>query len=294
MSMVNPPIYENLLYEDEVSKMIRDLQIKPYLFSLKMAKNHFEAGPLSLVSNRIVIGLTGSFDIHYLNITFHLEKGDYLYLPEASLIYFESCEENSSIVSIDYESKKLDLSEEMGQVIEDDVIFIKNLVCDDYYVYQFQHINDAIQNKVPGSYILARTALEKVKMMELDYRLHHQGKRLAYKEKMTQKEKVCRKCMKYIDEHISSAITIEELAEYYNYSPNYIYKAFSECLSCSTQHYILIRRLYKSVRELRLTHDSIESIANKFGFSSVYHFSNAFKKEFGISPSNYRKKQQNQ
>ena len=100
--------------------------------------------------------------------------------------------------------------------------------------------------------------------------------------------------MKYIDDHITSPISIDELAEYTNYTPNYIYKAFRECLSTNTQHYILIRRLYKSVRELRLTNDSIESIASKLGFSSVYHFSNAFKKEFGISPSYYRKKQQNQ
>ncbi len=294
VGMDNPPIYANLLNEDEVSRVISDLHIKPYLFSLKKAINHFKAGPLSLVSNRIVIGLTGSFDIHYLNIVFHLEKGDYLYLPEASLIYFESCEENSSIVSIDYESEKLDLTHELDQVIEQDVIFIKNMLHDAYYIDQFYAIDKAIKGKVTGSYILARTAVEKVKMMELDYRLHHRDNRLSYKGKMTQKENVCRICMQYIDDHISSPISIDELSQYSNYTPNYIYKAFRECLSTNTQHYIMIRRLYKSVRELRLTNDSIESIASRFGFSSVYHFSNAFKKEFGISPSYYRKKQQNQ
>ena len=290
--MKNALIYEHLIYEDEVSKVVDKLHFKPYLFSLNSAGKNFKAGPLSLVSNRAVIGLTGSFDIHYLNMTFHLQRGDYLFLPETSLIYFESCEEENSIVSIDYESEKYGQDDLISYSLENEAIFIKNLIKEDYYFEQFRKIDFAIKEKICGSYILAKTALEKIKMMAIDYRFNHGENSLAYKDKVSKKEEVCRICMKYIDEHISSAITIQELAEYCNYSPNYIYKSFSECLLCSTQHYILIRRLYMAIKELRLTNNSIEIIANNVGFSSVYHFSNAFKKEFGISPSQYRKKQQ--
>ena len=79
------------------------------------------------------------------------------------------------------------------------------------------------------------------------------------------------------------------MAAYCHYTPNYIYKSFAECLSCSTQHYILTRRLYLGLKQLRLTKDTVKKISQDVGFSSEYHFSNAFKKEFGIAPAKYRK-----
>lgn len=292
--MENVLIYKKVVHEDEVSRIVEALHMHPYLFSLNTAKDYFKVGPLSLVSNRIVIGISGSFLIHYLNSSFLLESGDYLYLPSTALLYFESREKNSSIVSIDYDADELHFTDDMYQAIENEAIFIKALFKDDYYFQQFQRVNSAVTNKVTGNYILVRTVLEKIKMMEIDYRFHHGENTFTYKDKITQKEKVCRKCMGYIDEHIACKITIEEMAAYCHYTPNYIYKSFSECLACSTQHYILTRRLYLGLKQLRLTKDTVKKIAQDVGFSSEYHFSNAFKKEFGIAPGKYRKQFQAQ
>lgn len=286
-----PLIYSSRLYRDEISQIIEELQFSPYSYALNKTDEPFHVGPLSLVSSRIAIGLEGSFDIRYLHTTFHLEKGDYLFLPAASMIYIDSCDKSNACVNIDYEFVSEHALHEVSNYIgEGEAVFIKGLL-NDSHLFNLTMVNEAVKKHQPGSFILVKTTLEKISLLAIKYELENHQNRLPYKEKPNQKEKLCRTCMKYIDDHISESISIEEMAKHCNYSTNYIYKSFSECLECSTQHYILIRRLYKSVRELRVTEKTIESIAAQFGFNSIYHFSNAFKKEFGISPSSYRKAQ---
>ena len=45
----------------------------------------------------------------------------------------------------------------------------------------------------------------------------------------------------------------------------------------------------KADRLLKIKDLSIEEIAEMTGYENIYHFSNTFKKHFGISPSSYRK-----
>ena len=58
-------------------------------------------------------------------------------------------------------------------------------------------------------------------------------------------------------------------------------------------HHILRRRLEECASQLHnpmCRHNPISSIAHQFGFTSAAHFSRAFRKQFGYSPRNFRKK----
>lgn len=54
--------------------------------------------------------------------------------------------------------------------------------------------------------------------------------------------------------------------------------------------YLLQERMKIAESLLRNTSFSISIVASKVGYINFSHFAKAFKKEFGVSPSEYRKK----
>ena len=103
------------------------------------------------------------------------------------------------------------------------------------------------------------------------------------------KERLILDCIQYIEHHLSVPFTIKEMADHFNYSENYIYKLFKETFGISCKTFILDYRLNKALHQLQTTSASISETAFAAGFSSVYHFSAAFKKKYGYSPSTLRR-----
>ena len=71
-------------------------------------------------------------------------------------------------------------------------------------------------------------------------------------------------------------------------SPIYFRKLFQKIYKTSPIKYLIKIRINKAKEFLRGDYLSISDIAKLTGFSSVYTFSKAFKKETGISPSEYK------
>ena len=84
-------------------------------------------------------------------------------------------------------------------------------------------------------------------------------------------------------------ITLESLAQLSNISTVYFRKVFYKIYKTSPIKYLIEIRINKAKEFLRGDYISISDIANLTGFSSVYTFSKAFKKETGVSPTQYRK-----
>ncbi len=71
----------------------------------------------------------------------------------------------------------------------------------------------------------------------------------------------------------------------------YLSSLFSSIEGITIEHYIILQKIEK-VKEL-LVYDeyNLSQIANKLGYSSVQHLSNQFKKNTGMSPSQFKKSQ---
>lgn len=94
----------------------------------------------------------------------------------------------------------------------------------------------------------------------------------------------------YIDLNLSKEFTIDELSEIAHFHPNYFIRFFKMHLGVPPMRYIFERRLEKAKELLVSTDLKISEIANLTGFYEASHFSTAFKKYTGISPSAYRNK----
>lgn len=97
---------------------------------------------------------------------------------------------------------------------------------------------------------------------------------------------------KWIEEHLGRVIHLEELAAYSGYSLWHMQKIFKEVTSTSLGKYIRQRRLAGAIHLLRTSERSIFDIALDFGFGSQSHFTYMFRKEYGITPFDFRQNQE--
>ncbi|WP_079909365.1 AraC family transcriptional regulator [Paenibacillus sp. 32352] len=92
----------------------------------------------------------------------------------------------------------------------------------------------------------------------------------------------------YIDQNLSKEFTVDELSEIAHFHPNYFIRFFKMHLGVPPMRYIHERRLERAKELLSSTEMKISEIANMTGFYEASHFSTAFKKYTGTSPSAYR------
>lgn len=95
--------------------------------------------------------------------------------------------------------------------------------------------------------------------------------------------------IRYIEEHYSYPITIEDIAGYTGVCRSYLYRMFQKILKMSPKDYVEEYRIRQACRLLRETDMPITAIAHSVGYEDNLYFSKAFKKCKGQSPSGYRK-----
>lgn len=93
---------------------------------------------------------------------------------------------------------------------------------------------------------------------------------------------------KYIDEHYREEISLEFLAEQFHFSREYIGRIFRAKHGFAVYEYILQVRMKQAVELLRNPKLTLPVIADFLGYSNANYFSKAFRRFYGISPSDYR------
>lgn len=100
------------------------------------------------------------------------------------------------------------------------------------------------------------------------------------------------KSISYINRHYTRNISIEQLADMEEMSLTAYRILFKRHTGLSPLQYINSRRVSAACTLLMQSRNSIAEISAQLGFSDPYYFSRFFKKQIGISPKQYQKKQQ--
>ena len=87
-------------------------------------------------------------------------------------------------------------------------------------------------------------------------------------------------------------ISAADIAAASGFSPNHLSRKFREAAGIGTHEYLIQIRLQHAALALASTEDSITQIALRCGFSDSNYFKDVFKKNFGLTPREYRRKQQ--
>lgn len=94
----------------------------------------------------------------------------------------------------------------------------------------------------------------------------------------------------YINEHLLEDLQIKQLAVLFNLSEKHFISKFKAIVGVSPGQYIAQCRMNKAAELVTDTKFKINEIARMLGYADQYSFSKAFKKSYGESPANFRKK----
>ncbi len=99
---------------------------------------------------------------------------------------------------------------------------------------------------------------------------------------------VLRRALEELEQHYADpTLTNEALAAHCHLSEVYFRRLFKEAYHTTPKQYILELRLRKARQLLAEGRLSVGEIAEQCGFSSVYHFSRAFRQAVGCTPTAY-------
>ena len=93
--------------------------------------------------------------------------------------------------------------------------------------------------------------------------------------------------LSYIEEHLDEDLTLDRLAVVFYVSKYYISHVFKNNMGIPIHQYIMKKRLY-ACKDAIISNMSITDAYIMFGFGDYSSFFRAFKKEFGVSPKEYK------
>jgi AraC family transcriptional regulator len=93
----------------------------------------------------------------------------------------------------------------------------------------------------------------------------------------------------YLLQHFREDISLQQVAAYCHVSPFHFSRLFKTILQVSPHQYLLGIRLHEAKRLLDESDKPVSDVAFDCGFNSPEHFATAYRKHYGVSPSDYRK-----
>ena len=101
---------------------------------------------------------------------------------------------------------------------------------------------------------------------------------------------IVKKAQLYIEENYTKDIVLDEVSKELQISPYYFSKLFKKRTGSNFIEYVTNVRIEKAKELLTGSNKNIKEISMEVGYSDANYFSRAFKKNVGISPTEYKEK----
>lgn len=96
------------------------------------------------------------------------------------------------------------------------------------------------------------------------------------------------KVFDYMEQHLDETLSLQTLSNMAGYSVPQFYRLFKQLTGDKVNEYLLRRRISEAAIAVKNDKKSIAEIAFQFGFQSHDVFTRAFKRVYGMTPTQYR------
>ena len=133
-------------------------------------------------------------------------------------------------------------------------------------------------------------ALNLSKEMVVDTGYREQGFYHQFSPKKDHGDALVVKAQNYLANHYSQPISLSDLASHTFVSQRTLQRRFTQALGMSVIDYLQKLRLHHACQQIEVSTRSIADIAFNVGYQNVNAFRKIFRKEYGLSPVEYRKR----
>ena len=224
--------------------------------------------------------LYGKGKLHINEHIFQLSAGDAFFIPAGKVSYYQASKEDPwcyAWVSFLGINSQMYLYQLMTST--DDVYIVHGLDNQKYKERIFEIIS--LQGVSTSRYFQANGILFQIMAMLFDD--------INFQESNWGKNSVVDEVKFYLDINYAEKIKLRDVAKSFGIHPNYLTRIFHEKYGISPKQYLISLKLKKARRLLTTTELSVSVISSSLGFDDQLAFSKIFKKEFAVSPSEYRK-----
>ncbi len=97
------------------------------------------------------------------------------------------------------------------------------------------------------------------------------------------------RAVEFIEDHFAEAITIDDIAACSHVSRRHFFRLFEQAVGMAPMEYLKKVRLQKAAAMLLTTNANVTEVAFACGFNDSNYFSTLYHKEFGVSPSRFKR-----
>ena len=115
--------------------------------------------------------------------------------------------------------------------------------------------------------------------------------RVAAEEPAAQEERTINCLTRYLQEHLAEEVSLSVLAEQFHLNPQYISQLFKSEIGVGFLTYLTNIRMEKAKELLSGSGLSMKEICAQVGYADPNYFSRTFKKNVGLTPTEYKESQ---
>lgn len=249
-----------------------DIRInKVYSFTNNYTKEGYKGNRINRGNSALIIKYEG--ETCYLNNGKKIfsNKEQIVLLPKGCSYKWE-CVKKGHFLSIEFSSN----------LVGKDIMTIKYPYFEKIFKYYLSYSRDLITNYSAKEFIKIKYAYE------VFYQIIEYLETNIYFEKKT--KTIIYDVLEYINLNYGQKFTNESLASKTNYGVSHFRKVFKDVVGLSPLQYVNKVKMEKAKELLYGDFNKINDVADILGFENVYYFSNSFKKYYGLSPINYKKR----
>ena len=244
---------------------------KVYSFTNNYTKASFKGSRKNRENSALIIKYEG--ESCYINNGKKIySNSEHIALLPKGCSYKWECIKEGHFISIEFDSN----------LVGNEIISIKYPHHEKILKYFLSYNHDLVTNFESKEFIKIRYTYDVL------YKIIEYLKSNLYFDKKTKSS--IYEVLEYINLNYYKNLTNEILASKTKYGTSHFRKLFTEIIGLSPLQYVNKVRMEKAKELLYSDINKISDIAELLGFENVYYFSNAFKKYYGLSPINYKKR----
>jgi len=222
--------------------------------------------------------LKGSYSLECHDKTFIARENDFLYVPPNTTLKTRSITLPTDIIMVYFTAETENDSD--ANIFNNEFILSN---CNDSIKNSFKNIKHSFLLKQPGYPLDIKKDIYKIlsEVVSKTY-TNNLGNYNYY---------IIKNADKYIKEnYLKEVISIEHLANLCNITPSYFTRIFKSVFGMSPKKYISDLKMQAACEYLTYTSTSVMDISKTLGYEDLTYFSSSFKKHFGVTPVEYRRK----